>query len=325
MLARLQPLAGRGHAPDFDFADEGLVVDGPDWQDRLTRMLSTLAAGERDELFAVWLADELALPLPVAKIVDRARTAWFPQFLVRGRWLPGFQPVAELATRRVLGRQVVMRGCLDADELTPEALVRGAEAHDSICAFDRRSRMVGLEAGLPMLDPGELLFVGFDSRAVVDLESSLNGTWATVARHPSQGAGICLQLRATHAAPDLHAVAAVAGAHRERGALIALDEFSGAPDSLACLEAIRPEFVTLDASLISRVRSSPARRVLIRSLVALAHERGARVLAGGVESREDREIALALGVDGGTGAALGRPLPAAAAAPAPAAALAPAA
>lgn len=324
MLAKLQPLAGSGHAPDFDFADEGLVVDGPDWQARLTRMLATLPTGERAELFAVWLADELALPLPVAKILDRASTTWFPQFLTRGRWLPCFRPVAELATGRVLGRQVLMRGHLDADELTPEELVKGAEAHDSIYAFDRRSRMVGLEVGLPMLDPGELLFVDFDSRAVVDLESSLNGTWPTVARHGGQGAGICLQLRSAHAAPDLSTVAAVASAHRERGALIALDGFSGAPDSLACLEAVRPDFATLDPSLTSRIRSSPARRVLISSLVALAHERGARVLAGGIEDREDRELALALGVDGGTGGLLERPLPLAAASP-PAAALTPAA
>lgn len=319
MLAKLQPLAGGGHAPDFDFADEGLVVDGPDWQDRLTRMLATLPTGERDELFAVWLADELALPLPVGKILDRARTAWFPQFLTRGRWLPCFRPVAELATGRVVGRQVLMGGCLDADELTPEALARGAEAHDSIYAFDRRSRMVGLEVGLPALDPGELLFLDFDSRAVVDLESSVNGTWPTIARHGGRGARICLQLRCAHAAPDLGTVAAVTGAHRERGALIALDDFSGAPDSLACLEAIRPDFATLDPSLTSRIRRSPARRVLISSLVALAHERGARVVAGGIEDREDRELARALGVDCGTGGLLGRPLPLAEAARAAAA------
>lgn len=315
VLAKLLPLTGGGHAPDFDFADEGLVVEGPDWQERLTRMLATLPAGEREELYAVWLADELALPLPVVRILDRARTAWFPHFLTRGRWLPSFRPVADLATGRVEGHEVVMRGCLDDDEMTPAELVLGAEAHDSIHVFDRRSRMVALEVGLPTLAPGELLFVPFDSRAVVDLESSLNATWPTVARHRGPGAGICLQLSSAHAAPDLGIVAAVAGAHRERGALIALHDFSGAPDSLACLEAIRPDFATLDPSLTGRIRSSPARRVLISSLVALAHERGARVVADGIEGREDRELALALGVDCGTGGLLGSPAPAAGPAP----------
>ncbi len=285
VLAKLLPLAGAAHAHDFDFTEEGLVVDGPEWQDTLTEMLVTLPAGERDELFAVWLADELALPLPAVKILDRARTAWFPLFLTRGRWLPCFQPVVDLATGRAVGREVVMRGCLDADELTAEELGVGAEAHDAIYSFDRRSRMVGLEVGLPTLAPGELLFVDFDSRAVVDVESSLNGTWPTVARHRGRGAGICLQLRSEQAAPGLGTVAAVAGAHRERGALIALDDFSGAPDSLACLEALRPDFATLEASLTARIRHSPARRVLISSLVSLAHERGARVIAGGIEDR----------------------------------------
>ena len=319
MLAKLLPLAGGGHAPDFDFTDEGLVVDGPDWQERLTRMLATLPAGERDELDAAGLADELALPLPVVKILDRARTDWFPQFLTRGRWLPSFTPVVELATGHVVGHEAVLRGALDGEEMTPGELALGAEAHDSIHVFDRRSRMVALEMGLPGLAPGELLFAGFDSRAVVDLESSLNAIWPTVTRHSGSGAGICLQLSSAHAAADLGIVAAVIGAHRERGALIALHDFSGAPDSLACLEAIRPDFATLDPSLTARIRSSPARRVLISSLVALAHERGARVVAGGIEGREDRELALALGVDCGTGALLGSPAPSAR--PAPVAAL----
>lgn len=38
----------------------------------------------------------------------------------------------------------------------------------------------------------EALFVGFDPRAVIDLESSLGATWPTVARHGGSGAGVCI-------------------------------------------------------------------------------------------------------------------------------------
>ncbi len=307
ILAKLVTLAGERPAPDADLAGEGLEVGGADWQDRLIRMLDTLTAAERDELYAVWLADELALPLPATKILDQALTAWFPQFLSRGRWIPHFQPIVELVTGRPIGHEVLMRGRLDGHEYGGAELVQGAHAHDSTPAFDRRARMIGLEIGLPLIGPGEVLFVNLHPRAVVDLESSLTSTWPTVARTGCPGSGICLELVSADTARDLGTLTALACAHRERGARIALDDLSGGPSSLACLEEVRPDFAKLDVALIAGIHRSPARRRLASALVALAHEVGARVMAEGIEDAAELEAAIELGVDCGQGPALGSP------------------
>ena len=307
ILAKLVPLAGERPARDADLAGEGLEVGGADWQERLTRMLDTLTGAERDELYAVWLADELALPLPAAKILDQALTAWFPAFLVRGRWIPHFQPIVELATSRPIGHEVLMRGRLDGVDHLGGELVRGARAHDSTPAFDRRARMVGLEIGLPLTGPGELLFVNLAPRAVVDLESSLTSTWPTVLRNGSRGSRICLDLVSADTVSDLGMLTALACAHRERGARIALDDLSGGPASLACLEAVRPDFAKLDVALIAAIHRSPARRQLAGALVDLAHEVGARVIAEGIEDAAALEAALELGIDCGQGHLIGAP------------------
>lgn len=283
VLAKLVPLAAEPPPPDADLADEGLEVSGPDWQDRLTRMLSALTGGERDGLYAVWLADELALPLPAAKILDQARTAWFPAFLAHGLWVPHFQPIVELASGRPVGYEILMRGRLDGVEHVGAELVLGADAHDAMWTFDRRARMVGLEVGLPLVPAGELLFVNLDPRAVVDLESSLTTTWPVVSGSGADGARICLEMISAETVGDVETLTALTSAHRERGARIALDDLSGGPASLACLEAVRPDFAKLDVALMSGIHRSAARRRHAGALVELAHEVGARVIAEGIE------------------------------------------
>ncbi len=175
-----------------------------------------------------------------------------------------------------------MRGRLDGVQFSGAELVRGARAHDSMWTFDRRPRMVGLEVGLPQMRHGELLFVKLDPRAVVDLETSLTSIWPTVSRSAGRGR-ICLELVSADTASDLGRLTALASAHRERGALIALDDLSGGPASLACLEAVRPDFAKLDVALISGIHRSPARRRHAGALVDLAHEVGARVITEGIE------------------------------------------
>jgi EAL domain-containing protein (putative c-di-GMP-specific phosphodiesterase class I) len=97
------------------------------------------------------------------------------------------------------------------------------------------------------------------------------------------------------------------GAHRKRGAQIALDDLSGGPDSLACLELLRPDVAKIDTALTAGIHHSPARRALVKALVDCAHELGAKVVAEGVERVDEFRAMAELGVDLGQGFYFGQP------------------
>src|ERR687884_1018632 len=103
--------------PEGDIAVEGLVLAGPGWAERLKGLLGALSLSERACLFAIRLADDQSLPLPADTLLDRARTDWFPEFLSHGQMRPHFQPIVELESGRVYGREALMRGRLGAVEL----------------------------------------------------------------------------------------------------------------------------------------------------------------------------------------------------------------
>jgi EAL domain-containing protein (putative c-di-GMP-specific phosphodiesterase class I) len=292
---------------DGDIAVEGMQLAGPGWEDRLKELLHSISHSERACLFAVRLDDEQGLPIAADILLDRARTDWFPEFLSHGVMTPHFQPIIDLADGRAFGREALMRGKLGATEVRGAELMAAAEAHDALFSFDSRARAAALEIGLPLLPEGELLFVNLDPRAVLDIESSLRTTWPVVLRMGADPSRICLELIRPERTADREMLKNLVNAHRERGALVALDDLSGGTDSLACLELLRPDIGKIDRAMTAGIQHSPARRRLVAALVECAHEQGCRVVAEGIETVDEFEAMLELGVDLGQGYYFGHP------------------
>ena len=290
-----------------DIAVEGLLLAGPGWDERLKSVIRSLSISERACLFAVRLADEQGLPVPAETLLDRTRTDWFPEFLSHGQMRPHFQPIIDLATGAAYGREALMRGKLGAIELRGGELMAAAEAHDALFSFDYRARAAALEVGLPILPEGEILFVNLDPRASLDVESSLRTTWPIVGRLGADPSRICLEIIKPERNPDRELLGEMVAAHRKRGALVALDDLSGGPDSLACLELLRPDVAKIDTALTAGIQHSPARRALVAAVVACAHELGAKVVAEGVERVDEFKAMAELGVDLGQGFYFGQP------------------
>ena len=219
---------------------------------------------ERACLFAVRLADEQGLPMPADTLLDRSRTDWFPDFLSHGQMKPHFQPIVELATGRVFGREALMRGKLGAVEVRGGELLAAAEAHDALFSFDYRARTAALEVGLPLLPEGEVLFVNLDPRAVLDVEGSLRTTWPVVGRLGADPRGSASSSSSPSAARTATCSASSSPPTASAARSVALDDMSGGAESLQCLELLRPDVVKIDNALTAGIQHSagppPARR-----------------------------------------------------------------
>lgn len=94
---------------------------------------------------------------------------------------------------------------------------------------------------------------------------------------------------------------------RDQGIRLSVDDTGAGYASLSHVLHLRPDIIKVDRALIANVATDGARRVLVTALVLLALELGATVTAEGIETTEDLEAAVALGVDGLQGFALARP------------------
>lgn len=293
--------------PPGDVNEDGLVLSGPGWSDRLRAVLDLLSLGECGALFALRLGEHHPLPLLAQVVLDRERTDWFPEFLSKGRMVPHFQPIVDLREGRVIGREALMRGMLGAIEVRGGELVAAAEAHDALFSFDMRARAAALDVGLAVVPEDEILFINLDPRAVVDVDATVRQTWPAVQRSGAGPGRVCLELVAAERVEDHKLLERIVAVHREHGALIALDDLSGGTDALRCLESVRPDIAKLDRVVTAGIEDSLARRRLVAALVEYAQDQGCRVVAEGIERVTEFEVMRDLGVDYGQGYYFGRP------------------
>lgn len=294
--AKIERLAGR----------EDVVFDGQGWTERLKALLAQLPGPERALVLALPVGDADGLPLPAQTVLDRARTDWFADFLSQGEMRPRFQAVVALHDGLVVGRQARAAGRLGATEVRGDELRDAAQAHDALFSFDTRVRTRALEVGLPLLGPGERLFVVLETRCLLDVESSLRSVWPVVDRVGADPTRVCLELASVDRCPDHELLREVVAAHRARGAAIVLGD-ACADATLPLLELLRPDVARLSRILTSEVERSPARRALLAAMVAFAHEQGCKTMAEWIEQKGQYEALRDLGVDLGQGFYFGQP------------------
>lgn len=93
------------------------------------------------------------------------------------------------------------------------------------------------------------------------------------------------------------------------GISIAIDDFGTGYSSLAYLKKLPISSIKVDKSFIINMASSDEDAIIVRSIIALAHNLGCTVVAEGVESEEVLQLIEMLGCDYAQGYHIARPMP----------------
>jgi diguanylate cyclase (GGDEF)-like protein/PAS domain S-box-containing protein len=94
----------------------------------------------------------------------------------------------------------------------------------------------------------------------------------------------------------------------EAGVGLALDDFGTGYSSLSYLNQFTFDTIKIDRSFLQASEENGAGSVILRSIIALAHELGKNVVVEGVESEEDVSLLRTIGCGYGQGAFYGEPM-----------------
>ncbi|MCU1420353.1 MAG: hypothetical protein JWN36_4 [Microbacteriaceae bacterium] len=220
-----------------------------------------------------------------------------------------YQPQIDLASGQIVGVEALSRWRHPTlGLLSPESFIADAEENGTIH-----------EIGRYMLDDGcrcaaDWQRDGYDIGVAVNVSASqlssvaffdhLADKLATLSLRPRS---ITVEITESRAIADPEDAAARLGVLRDIGVDVSIDDFGIGHSSLEQLLRLPATEVKIDKSLVHGLQSDSD--AIMRDLVELAHGRGLRVVAEGIETVEHLERAREVGCDRAQGYLLGRPSP----------------
>ncbi|MEX0729292.1 MAG: GGDEF domain-containing protein [Aquisalimonadaceae bacterium] len=97
---------------------------------------------------------------------------------------------------------------------------------------------------------------------------------------------------------------------RAVGARLAIDDFGTGYSSLAQLRQLPVDELKIDRSFVKSMTMDTGDAIIVRTIIQLAHSLNLKVVAEGVETREDWDLLREYGCETGQGFGIGRPMPA---------------
>jgi diguanylate cyclase (GGDEF)-like protein/PAS domain S-box-containing protein len=227
-------------------------------------------------------------------------------------WILHYQPLVELASRRVFGVEALVRwmdpeqGMISPGEFIPLAEKMGLIASigewviEEMCRQDVVWRAQGLELELSfnvsarqlqqqklaekILDPFEIH--GVDPRRVV------------------------VEITESAAMADPERTQVMLHEFRERGFRVAIDDFGTGYSSLSRLRSLPADILKIDLSFVRDVPTDPQACSIVTGIIRLAEGLGMIPLAEGVETEAQRAFLMGAGCALGQGYLFSRPSPA---------------
>jgi len=222
-----------------------------------------------------------------------------------------FQPKIDLRTMRVDGVEALVRwphprrGLLSPDETIPVAEQSGLMKALTLWVLDAAVRQscewhrAGIELDMAInLPPNSLVDRDF-LQVLARKEEAANLVTARLILEITEATLVSEPERSRVALDQIH----------EMGVRISIDDFGTGYSSLAYLNALPVDELKIDQSLVRGMAANDRGACIVRMIVELGHNLGLRVVAEGVEGREDLESLIGMGCHHAQGFFFSQPLP----------------
>jgi EAL domain-containing protein (putative c-di-GMP-specific phosphodiesterase class I) len=220
-----------------------------------------------------------------------------------------YQPIVEIATRRVTGVEALVRWRHPARGLIlPSDFIPLAERTGLIRPMTRWVLERALQDGRAALAArGVELSVNLSMRNLQD--EDLAATVYGLLRGGNDDAPQ-LRLEVTESAvmADAHRAVSVLSRLREMGVRIAIDDFGTGYSSLAYLQRLPVDTLKIDRSFVRDVTRDPARRAIIKAVIEMGRALNLHTVAEGVEDVDTWALLATLGAGSAQGYLVARPM-----------------
>lgn len=193
-----------------------------------------------------------------------------------------FQPIVDAETRTVYAYEALIRG--PEGEGAPQVLSKVNDnnrySFDQIC----RVKAVKLAAKLGM---DTMLSINFLPNAVYKAEYCIRTTLAAAKTYGFDTQKLIFELIETEDLDSVDHLVDIMHAYQKMGFHTALDDFGAGYARYDILVAQPPNLLKLDMSLVRNIHTEPNKQAIVAGIIATMSQLGGKIVAEGIESKEE--------------------------------------
>ncbi len=220
-----------------------------------------------------------------------------------------FQPIISLKDGSVLGHEVLSRMTEKSTIDHIEELFEAAARFNRLWDLELLCRTKALEAAYQFMIPpySKLLFINVNPNTMHDEKFKKGFTKEFLMQFQIKPQNVIFEITEKNMITDMDGFLATIEHYRSQEYKIAVDDAGAGYSGLNLISDINPNFIKLDINLIRNVDKDSLKSALIKGMVELSKETQIVLIAEGIETKEELEALIKLGVQYGQGFYIQRP------------------
>ncbi len=291
-------------------AEDGVVIRVDDaGEDSACLVLgSSLPPDEQDAVFL--LLDHAPHLRSLRSVLGKCQYAWLFDLIKDGRWESDYQPVFDIQTGTVFGREALLRARMnDGTLVSPTSVFEAARVTRWLPLVDELARNAALRGGASAFPNEEKILINLDAESAREGHFDVSAASAILKEAGRAPESVIFELVESESLGNSVLVAELRAELGNAGFMVALDDLTSGFSTLAVLDQLRPEVVKLDQRLIGGAWNDRYRSRLVRAFVDLCKDLGILLIAEGIEDPDDLTFVRESDVRYVQGYLLGRPAP----------------
>lgn len=217
-----------------------------------------------------------------------------------------FQPIVRFRDGEIIGYEALSRGPRNSSFHSPLKLLKMAEAQNRLWDLELLFRTKAIEKA-SALDNEALLFINVDPHIIKDPNFKKGFTKEFLYQHNISPKSIIFEITERTAIEDYKSFTAILQNYVNQGYKIAIDDAGAGYSGLRTITETKPHYVKLDMDLIRNIHDDFFKQAIIKSFVSLCSSTNIKLIAEGIETREELQTLISLGIYAGQGYFLNRP------------------
>ncbi len=208
------------------------------------------------------------------------------------------QPIINIHTGRCYGLEALLRGFQEAGFSSIGAVFDKAYQDGVLHEVDLLLREKAIEKFVQLPESsGIKLFFNLDNRVLVSGNFEPEETKKILARKGLPEDAICFEISERNEITNISDMLQVLGYYRAQGFKVAVDDCGTGFSGLQLLYYTKPDFIKIDRFFIDTIAEDTNKKLLVSSIVNIAHLTGSLVVAEGVETRQEYFSCRDIGCD----------------------------